>query len=56
MVPLTFMSLVAYVNQHMPHNITNGRHSLGLGSITTIYVTTESYVINDYAMKAYVTH
>jgi hypothetical protein len=30
-------------------------HSLGLGSVTTTYVTKESYVINHYAMKAYVT-
>jgi len=31
-------------------------HSLELGSITMTYVTKESYVINHYAMKAYVTH
>jgi len=30
-------------------------HSLGLGSITTTYVTKELYVINHYAMKVYVT-
>jgi hypothetical protein len=46
---------MAYVIQHMSHNIINGLcHSLGLGSITTTYVTKESYVINLYAMKAYV--
>jgi hypothetical protein len=52
------MSLVAYVTQHMPHDITNSGlcHSLGLGFITTTYVIKESYVINHYAMKAYVTH
>jgi hypothetical protein len=50
------MSLVAYVIQHMPHNITNDLcHSLGLGSVTITCVTMESYVINHYAMKAYVT-
>jgi hypothetical protein len=57
MVSLTFMSLVAYVTQHMPHNITSGLyHSLGLGFLITTYVTNESYVTNHYAMKAYVTH
>jgi hypothetical protein len=51
----TFMSLVAYVIQHMSHNIISGLcHSLGLGFVTTTYVTKESYVINHYAMKAYV--
>jgi len=49
------MSLVAYVIQHMPHNIISGLyHSLGLGFITMTYVTKESYVISHYAMKAYV--
>jgi hypothetical protein len=56
MVLLTFMSLVAYVTQHMSHNIINGQcHSLWLGSVIMTYVTKESYVINHYAMKAYVT-
>jgi hypothetical protein len=55
LVLLTFMSLVAYVIQHMSHNIINGLcNSLRLGSITTAYVTKESYVINHYAMNAYV--
>jgi hypothetical protein len=50
------MSLVPYVTQHMSHNIISGLyHSLGLGSITMAYVIKESYVINHYAMKAYVT-
>jgi uncharacterized membrane protein (DUF485 family) len=57
MVSLTFMSLVAYVTQHMPQNITSGLcHSLGLGFVITTYVTKESYVINHCAMKANVTH
>jgi hypothetical protein len=57
MVSLTFMSLVAYVIQDMPHNITNGLcHSLGLGSVTMTFLTKESYVTNHYAMKAYITH
>jgi uncharacterized membrane protein (DUF485 family) len=56
LVLLTFMSLVAYVTQHMSHNIISGlRHLLGLGFITTTYVTKESYVINHYTMKVYVT-
>jgi hypothetical protein len=55
LVLLTFMSLVAYVIRHVSHNIINGLcHSLGLGFVTTTYVTKESYVINHYAMKAYV--
>jgi hypothetical protein len=50
------ISLVAYVTQHMSLNIINGLcHSLGLGFVTTTYVTKESYVINHYAMKPYVT-
>jgi hypothetical protein len=50
------ISLVAYVTQHMSHNIINGLcHSLRLGFVNTTYVTKESYVINHYAMKAYVT-
>ncbi len=57
MVSLTFLSLVAYVTHHVPHNTNNGMcHSLELGSITVTYVTKESYVINHYVMKAYVTH
>jgi hypothetical protein len=56
LVLLIFMSLVAYVTQHMSHNVLNGLyHSLGLGFVTMTYVTKESYVINHYAMKAYVT-
>jgi hypothetical protein len=56
LVLLTFMSLVAYVAQHMSHNIINALcHSLKLGFVTMTYVTKESYVINHYAMKAYVT-
>jgi hypothetical protein len=40
----------------MSHNIINGLcHSLGLGSVTTTYVTNESYVMNHYAVKAYAT-
>jgi hypothetical protein len=31
-------------------------HSLGLGSVTTTYVTKESYAPSHYAMRAYVTH
>jgi hypothetical protein len=31
-------------------------HSLKFGFVTTTYVTKESYVINQYAMKAYVIH
>jgi hypothetical protein len=55
LVLLTFMSLVAYVTQHMSLNIISGLcHSLGLRSITMTYITKESYVINHYAMKAYV--
>ncbi len=55
LVLLTFMSLVAYITQHMSHNIISGLcHSLGLGSITMTYVIKESHVINHYAMNAYV--
>jgi hypothetical protein len=55
LVLLTFMSLVAYVTRHMAHNIINGLcHTLGLGFVTMIYATKESYVINHYAVKAYV--
>jgi hypothetical protein len=47
---------MAYVIQHMSHNFINGIcHSPGLGSVTMTYVTKDSYVINHYAMKAYVT-
>jgi hypothetical protein len=47
---------MAYVIQHMSHNFINGIcHSLGLGFVTMIYITKDSYVINHYAMKAYVT-
>jgi len=50
------MSLVAYVIQRMAHNITSDLcHSPGLGSVTTTCIIMESYVINHYAMKAYIT-
>jgi len=51
MVSLTFMSLVAYFIQHMPHNIITKSlyHPLGLGFVNITYVT------NHYVMKAYVT-
>jgi uncharacterized membrane protein (DUF485 family) len=55
LVLLTFMSLVAYVTQHMSLNIISGLcRSLGLGYVIITYVIKESYVINHYAMKAYV--
>jgi uncharacterized membrane protein (DUF485 family) len=57
MVSLTFMSLVAYVTQDMPHDITSGLcHSLGLGYVIMTFVIKKSYVIKLYAMKAYVIH
>jgi hypothetical protein len=56
LILLTIISLVAYVTQQMPHNITSGLcHSLELGSNTMTYVTKESYVINHYPTKAYAT-
>jgi len=40
LVLLTFMSLVAYVTQHMSLNIISGLcRSLGLGYVITTYVT-----------------
>jgi hypothetical protein len=63
LVLLTFMSLVAYVTQHMSHNIISGLcHSLGLGSIAMAYVTKVCFNLNlvycvtrTYATKACVT-
>ncbi len=55
LVLLTFMSLVAYVTQHMSHNIISGLcQSLGLGFVINHYVM-RAYVTRTYATKAHVT-